>query len=42
MWSAYCRALHLQEDEPGPVTLIIRNLVFEAWQRQFLTDEVAP
>ncbi len=35
-WDAYLRALHLQEDEPGPVTTIIRNATFKVWKRTFL------
>ncbi len=41
-WGAYLRALRLQEDEPGPVTFIIRNATFKVWERTFLADEVAP
>ena len=35
-WGAYLRALRLQEDEPGPVTLIIRNAIFQVWKQTFL------
>ena len=41
-WRAYLRAVRLQEDEPGPVTLIIRNATFKVWERIFLADEAAP
>ncbi len=35
-WAAYWRALRLQEAEPGPETLIIRNTVFDLWEGAFL------
>ncbi len=34
-WSAYLRAMRLQEDEPGPETLIIRNAAYSIWQQAF-------
>ena len=38
-WAAYCRALRLQEDEPSPETLIIRNATYDVWKRALLADE---
>ncbi len=35
-WVAYLRAVHLQWDEPGPVSDIIRRAVFKVWKRTFL------